>query len=146
MPVAFEPHDVRALARLLTAAQRSLAAAERAALEPYGLSPAVFRLLDLVAQRPGIAPGVAADALAVRRPTITAWTNALRAVNLLERGGVEGDARRATLTPTAEGERVAVAGRDHVRRRQNRLLAGAVDPVEQAGLLDVLQRIASAGS
>jgi DNA-binding MarR family transcriptional regulator len=146
MSEQIEPHDVRALSHLLTAAQRSLAVAERLALEPFGLTPAAFRLLDLVALHAGIAPGAAAAALVVKRPTITAWANTLRGLDLLERGGVEGDARRATLTVTAEGDRVARAGRDLIRRRQNRLLAGAVDPVEQAGLLDVLQRIAAAGS
>jgi DNA-binding MarR family transcriptional regulator len=115
-------------------------------LAEHGLTPGVYRLLDHVHDRPGVAPAAAADALGVARPTVTAWIIALDELGLLRRLDVPADGRRATLEPTAEGQRVVAAARDLIRRRQNRLLSGAIDPVEQASLLDVLQRIATAGS
>lgn len=141
-----EPHDIRALAGLLSAAQRALQAAERDALAEHGLTPGSYRLLDHVYDRPGVAPAAAASALAVARPTVTAWIIALEERGLLARLDVPTDGRRATLEPTSEGRRVVAEARDLIRRRQNRLLSAAVDPVEQASLLDVLQRIATAGS
>ncbi len=141
-----EPHDIRALSGLLAAAQRALSAAERAALAEHGLTPGVFRLLDHVYDRPGAAPAAAAAALDVARPTVTAWIITLEALGFLARLDVPTDGRRATLEPTADGCRVVAEARDLIRRRQNRLLASAIDPGEQAALLDVLQRIATAGS
>lgn len=144
--MSVEPHDSRAFAVLLAGAQRSLATVERVSLEPLGLTPATFRLLDLVGREPGIAPAVAADALGVTRPSITAWIGPLADLGLLERGGVPGDGRRARLALTHDGGRVHRAAVDAVRRAHTRLLASAIDPVEQADLLDALQRIAEAGS
>ena len=141
-----EPHDIRALVGLLSAAQRALQATERDALAEHGLTPGVYRLLDHVYDRPGVAPAAAAATLGVARPTVTGWIIALDERGLLARLDVLTDGRRATLEPTPDGRRVVAEARDLIRRRQNRLLSGAIDPVEQAALLDVLQRIATAGS
>ena len=141
-----EPHDVRAFAGLLRDAQQAVRGAERAALEPFGIAGSTFRLLDLLGRDGPCGPAAAAAALGVSRPSITAWVNDLVAMELVDRAGLATDGRRARVALTDEGERVWRAASDAVRRRQNRLLAVAVDPVEQASLLDALQRIASVTS
>lgn len=55
-------------------------AVERAALEPYGIGPAAFRLAAGRAARAGrLAPSVAASRLGVRQPTVSGWIAELRA-------------------------------------------------------------------
>jgi DNA-binding MarR family transcriptional regulator len=142
--MATEPHDARAFARLITEAQRTFANAEREVLAPFGLTPPVFGLLDVIARRDGLSPADAADALAVTRPTVTGWLKQLRELGLVSREAVE-DRRRARLTITADGRLVHESGTDQVRRRYVRLLARAIDPSEQADLMDALSRIAAAG-
>jgi hypothetical protein len=77
-PVADEPHDPRALARLVAGVARRLEAVERRALGQFGLTPATFRLLDLLAREGAMAPSEAAQRLEVRQPTVTGWLKALR--------------------------------------------------------------------
>jgi DNA-binding MarR family transcriptional regulator len=120
-----------------------LSAAERDALRPYQLSPAVFRLLDLVVTRGEVAPGRAAELLGVSRPTISGWAAALIEAGVAERGRVDGDARRAVIVPTAEGRRVWKAASEAARRGQLRLVAEALDANQQADLLASLARIAA---
>jgi DNA-binding MarR family transcriptional regulator len=141
MSEPFEPHDVRALSRLLDRAQRALTAVEREALRPYDLTPAAFQLLELVVGRGEIAPGRAAEVLGVSRPTISGWLGVLTDEGLVERGGVDGDARRAIVVPTAEGRRVWKGASEAIRRRQLRLVARALDANAQADLLGALERI-----
>jgi DNA-binding MarR family transcriptional regulator len=142
MDELLEPHDVRALSRLLDRAQRALTAAEREALRPYGLTPAAFQLLDLVVARGEIAPGRAAEHLGVSRPTISGWIGVLTDARLVDRGGVDGDARRAIIVPTADGRRVWKGASEAIRRRQLRLVARALDANAQADLLAALTSIA----
>jgi DNA-binding MarR family transcriptional regulator len=142
---AAEPHDVRALAGLLAAAARTLALAEREELEALGLTPGPFRLLDRLSVAGPLAPSTAASALDVTRPTITAWAKYLQNAQLLDRDEVDGDGRRALLSPSPHGRAVHRRARERVRRRHLRLLSAAVDPNEQADLLDALARIAAAG-
>jgi DNA-binding MarR family transcriptional regulator len=143
--VAPEPHDVRALAGLLAAAARALAAAERDELAALGLTPGPFRLLDHVADAGPVAPSAAASALEITRPTVTAWIKILQTGGFLERAELPGDGRRAQITVTVEGRAVQRRARDRIRRRHLRLLASAVEPNAQADLLDALARIAAAG-
>jgi DNA-binding MarR family transcriptional regulator len=140
-----EPHDVRALAGLLAAAARTLAAAEREELATLGLMPGPFRLLDQVADAGPLAPSDAASSLEIARPTVTAWVKYLQTAGFLDRFAVDGDGRRAQLTLTVEGRAVHRRARERVRRRHLRVLAAAVDPNAQADLLDALARIAAAG-
>ena len=58
--MSYEPHDARAFARLIADAQRAFALAEREALEPFGITPPVFGLLDVIARSPGISPAATA--------------------------------------------------------------------------------------
>ena len=129
---------------MLATAQRAFAAAEREALAPLGLTPATLRLLDLAARSGPLAPAEAAARLGVSRPTVTGWLQALAADELLERHPDDGDGRRARLTLTAEGVRTHRAADEAIRRRHNRLLAGAIDPVAQADLMASHERLADA--
>jgi DNA-binding MarR family transcriptional regulator len=139
-----EPHDVRMLAQLLERAQRALTAAERSALGPHHLTPGVFQLLDLAVRQGEVSPARAADMLGVSRPTVSGWIATLREAGLLERGGVDGDGRRAVVVATLEGRRVWKSASDAIRGRQLRLVAHAIDPNAQADLLEALARIAEA--
>ena len=135
-----EPHDARALARLVARLHARLGEAEREALAPLGLTPAAFRLLEsLVREGPG-EPTVVARRLALSQPALTASINALVGAGLVERGRVPGDGRRARLDVTAAGAyRYELAG-DEVRRAQTRLVA-RIDPGLQAALLRALSAI-----
>ncbi len=139
-----EPHDARALARTLDRASRVFMAAERAALEPYGIGPAAFRLLDLVARAGGLAPSVAASRLGVRQPTVSGWIAELARAGVLERVGDDADGRRASLRLTAYGGTVHAAASVAIRRRQLRL-ASAIAPHAQADLLESLDALVRAG-
>lgn len=139
-----EPHDARALARYLDHASRVFVAAEREALGPYGIGPAAFRLLDLLARGGPLAPGAAARRLGVRQPTVSGWIADLRAESLLERDLGEGDRRRAILRVTERGEVVHGEATAAIRRRQLRL-ASAIPPHAQADLLDALGALIAAG-
>ena len=55
--LSYEPHDARAFARLIADAQRAFALAEREALEPFGITPPVFGLLDVIARHRRHLPG-----------------------------------------------------------------------------------------
>jgi DNA-binding MarR family transcriptional regulator len=143
-PAAPEPHDARAFARALDAANRAFTTAEREELEPFSLTPAVFRLLDHVARHATVTPADAADALAVARPTITAWISVLVDAGYVTRSRVDADARRARLEITTAGSDAYRHATDAIRRRHNRMLAEAIDPVAQADLLAALSRVASA--
>lgn len=139
-----EPHDARALARLLDRAARVFVAAEREALAPYGIGPAAFRLLDLVARSGPLAPGDAAARLAVRQPTVSGWIGELRDAGLLERVSDGGDGRRATLRMTTYGGTVHAGANVAIRRRQLRL-ADAIPPHLQADLMESLDALVRAG-
>jgi DNA-binding MarR family transcriptional regulator len=143
--VSYEPHDARAFARLIADAQRAFATAERDALEPFGITPPVFGLLDVIARHPGISPAAAAEELGVTRPTVTGWLNGLRELGLVARGESARDGRKASLTLTEDGGTVYRAAVDVIRRRHTRLLASAIDPTQQADLMDALYRVSQAG-
>ncbi|MDX6377974.1 MAG: MarR family transcriptional regulator, lower aerobic nicotinate degradation pathway regulator [Gaiellaceae bacterium] len=143
--MSYEPHDARAFARLIADAQRAFALAEREALDPFGITPPVFGLLDVIARNAGISPAGAAEELGVTRPTVTGWLNGLRELGLVARGESDRDGRKARLTLTDDGRTVHQAAVDVIRRKHTRLLASAVDPTQQAGLMDALYRVSQAG-
>ncbi len=89
-----------------------------------------------------MAPARAAELLGVARPTISGWLATLTDGGLVERGAVDGDARRVLVVPSAEGRRIWKAASEAVRRAQLRLLARAIDPNAQADLVQTLARIA----
>lgn len=93
--MSYEPRDARAFARLIADAQRAFALAEREALEPFGITPPVFGLLDVIARTAGISPAGAAAELGVTRPTVTGWLNGLRELGLISRGEDRDGERRA---------------------------------------------------
>jgi DNA-binding MarR family transcriptional regulator len=135
-----EPHDVRGLARLLADAEASFREVEAAALLDLGLRPWMLRVLEHLARVGPRSPSQLAGDLAVAQPTVSGWVQELSARGLLERSGVDGDGRRATLRLTDEGKELRATASDRVRRRQLRL-ASVLDPVAQAELVATLERI-----
>lgn len=142
-PDRVEPHDVRGLARLVDRVGRRFRAAERDALAAFGLAPASFRLLDLLARLGPHAPGAVAAALGVRQPTVSGWIAELRGRGLVERTADPADGRRAALAVTEEGAVLHARAVAAVRRAQLRLVA-SLPPHLQADLVDALSRIAGA--
>jgi len=138
-----EPHDVRGLARLLAEAEASFRGVEAEALAELDLRPWMLRVLDHLARVGPRSPSQVASDLAVAQPTVSGWIHELTTRGLLERVGVEGDGRRATLRLTGEGTQIRATAADRVRRRQLRL-ASALDPVAQAELVATLERVVAA--
>jgi DNA-binding MarR family transcriptional regulator len=135
-----EPHDVRGLARLLADAEAAFRDVEAAALLDLGLRPWMLRVLEHLARVGPRAPSQVAADLGVAQPTVSGWVQELTARGLVERAGVDGDGRRATLRLTDEGRELRATASDRVRRRQLRL-ASVLDPVTQAELVATLERI-----
>lgn len=83
-------------------AQRTRAAAELARIGLYPGQDAVLRLLG---EEDGRTMGVVAEALAIRPPTVTKMVSRLSAAGLVERRGVDGDLRKASVHLTEAGRR-----------------------------------------
>jgi long-chain acyl-CoA synthetase len=74
-------------------------------LTEHELTPAQYRLLSLLEDRPEVA-SVLADKLTVSRPSVTNVVDGLVARGFVERGSAEGDRRRVTHVLTDDGRRV----------------------------------------
>ncbi len=96
-------NDIKAVGQALTLAARRHRAYMAALLAEIGLFPGQDQVLQLLADDDGVTMTAIADALRIKPPTASKMIARMAAQGLLERRGIEDDARRVAVFITAEG-------------------------------------------
>lgn len=130
--------------RLQLAAHRVQKSADRAVLRAAKITTAQAAVLSVVvaADQP-VTQRVVADQLGLNESAVTAMTNRLLRMNLLERERDDADARAWRLRLSEQG-RAALKRIEQPFRRINQKLESALEPDEIARLADYLKRIGAA--
>jgi MarR family transcriptional regulator, organic hydroperoxide resistance regulator len=130
--------------RLQLAAHRVQKSADRAVLRAAKITTAQAAVLSVVvaSERP-VTQRVVADALGLNQSAVTAMTNRLLRMKLLERERDDADGRAWRLR-LSEAGRAALRRIEQPFRRVNQTLEAALKPDEIARLADYLGRIGTA--
>ena len=129
--------------KLQIAAHRTQKAADRAVLAAAGVSTAQAAVLSIVAAQGPITQRAVARQLGLNESGMTAMTNRLLSMRLLERLRDENDARAWFLRLTLEG-RTALKRIESPFRSVNQTIERALDERELSLLAEYLSRIANA--
>lgn len=111
-----------------------------AAVGELGLRPALFAMLAVTREHPGINQSALGRALGIQRANLVPLIAELAARELIERRPVEGDRRAVALHLTAAGEALLDAAEARVRPHEDRMLAG-LSAAERETLRKLLSRI-----
>ncbi len=130
--------------RLQLAAHRVQKSADRAVLRAAKITTAQAAVLSVVvaADQP-VTQRVVADQLGLNESAVTAMTNRLLRMDLLERERDDADARAWRLRLSEQG-RAALKRIEQPFRRINQKLESVLEPDEIARLADYLKRIGAA--
>ena len=130
--------------RLQLAAHRVQKSADRAVLRAAKITTAQAAVLSVVvaADQP-VTQRVVADQLGLNESAVTAMTNRLLRLNLLERERDDADARAWRLRLSEQGH-AALTRIEKPFRRVNQRLESVLEPDEIARLADYLGRIGAA--
>lgn len=130
--------------RLQLAAHRVQKSADRTVLRAAKITTAQAAVLSVVvAAGQPVTQRVVADQLGLNESAVTAMTNWLLRMNLLERERDDADARAWRLRLSEQG-RAALKRIEQPFRRINQKLESALEPDEIARLADYLKRIGAA--
>jgi len=129
--------------KLQIAAHRTQKAADRAVLAAAGVSTAQAAVLSIVAAQGPITQRAVARQLGLNESGMTAMTNRLLSMGLLERLRNENDVRAWLLRLTPEG-RTALKRIESPFRGVNQAIERALDERELTLLAEYLSRIANA--
>ena len=109
----------------------------------HGLTPALFHILVLIENNPGLPQSDVANSLGADRSTIVPMMKRLEANGWIERRANPSDGRAHALVMTPRGQTV-LDDAAHRLRAHDQALMNELSPSEQTKLLDFLRRIASA--
>lgn len=109
----------------------------------HGLTPALFHILVLIENNPGLPQSDVANSLGADRSTIVPMMKRLEANQWIERRANPADGRAHALFMTPLGEGVLKDAAERLSAH-DRLLMDELTTVEQATLLRLLERIATA--
>jgi DNA-binding MarR family transcriptional regulator len=98
-----KPRDIDAVGQALTLAARRHRAYTAILLSEIGLFPGQDQVLQLLAHQDGVTMTAIADELRIKPPTASKMIARMAAQGLLERRGMEEDARRVAVFITDEG-------------------------------------------
>ncbi len=110
-----------------------------ARVREMGLTFSRARVLSALARNEGVTQADLAAAIGIEAPSLKRHLDALERDGLVERRGLDGDARKRALFLTARARSGPIPG--YVNRLRARLLEG-IDPEDQARIRAALERIA----
>jgi DNA-binding MarR family transcriptional regulator len=113
------------------------------ALEPFGLEPRHFGVLNLVAGAEGVSQRALTDPLGIPASRLVAIVDHLEDQGLVERRRNPDDRRAHALYLTAAGRKVLDRARQAAHDNEQDFTA-ALDPTERNQLLELLRRLATA--
>lgn len=114
--------------------------ATSAALQPHGLSPAQFRVLQVVSAHQPISQVKLGELTGTDRTTIVAIVDRLEAIGAVERKRDEADRRSHALVTTQQGESLLPQARALVQSAEDTLLA-SLDAMERTTLRALLIKL-----
>lgn len=104
-----------------------------------GLSFSRARVLSALTRHTGSTQAELAAAMGIEPPSLKRQLDLLEAEGLVERRGLDGDARKRALFLTPRAQALPITRyMDNIREK----LVEGLSPVEQAQLLDALERVA----
>lgn len=133
-----------ALGYLLKRAQMAVFADFNRTFADVDIRPALFSILTVIAENPGLKQSQISSALGIKRTNIVGMLDGLEQRGLLERRAVAGDRRSYALHLTPAGEDFVSALRVRWIEHENRVLS-AIGLDNRPELLNWLATIASMG-
>jgi DNA-binding MarR family transcriptional regulator len=133
--------DMDAVGQALTLAARRHRAYTAALLSDIGLFPGQDQVLQLLAHQDGVTMSTIADELRIKPPTASKMIARMAAQGLLERRGMEEDARRVAVFITDEGQGRMDQLRKTAKKVEKQALAG-LDDKDMRRLRRLLKKVA----
>ena len=126
----------------LRRASNALLADFMTAMAELGLRPALFAMLAVARENPGINQSALGRALGIQRANLVPLIAELAGRGLIERRPVDGDRRAVAVHLTEEGDKLLVQAERRVRPHEDRMLRELTGE-ERESLRDMLNRIAT---
>jgi MarR family transcriptional regulator, organic hydroperoxide resistance regulator len=136
-----KPRDMDAVGQALTLAARRHRAYTAILLSDIGLFPGQDQVLQLLAHQDGVTMSAIADELRIKPPTASKMIARMAAQGLLERRGMEEDARRVAVFMTDEGRGRMDQLRKTAKKVEKQTLAG-LDDKDVRRLRRLLKKVA----
>ncbi len=133
--------DIDAVGQALTLAARRHRAYMASLLSNIGLFPGQDQVLQLLAHQDGVTMSAIADELRIKPPTASKMIARMATQRLLERRGMEDDARRVAVFITDEGRGRMDQLRKTAKKVEKQALAG-LDDKDMRRLRRLLKKVA----
>lgn len=130
----------RCINYLLTTAQRSVFLAFSEGLEPYGITPAQYGVLNCIWLAGPQSPSDIANKLRLELPTVSGLLDRMQKKNLIVREINPQNHRNVTVSLTEQGALLEEPVCKSVENL-NRMILDKLDPSDAAKLLEALQKL-----